>query len=167
MRVLLLLFIIIPIIEMWALIEVGSAIGALPTIGLVLLTAFIGLGLLRTQGAGALARAQAKLRAQQMPVREMADGLFFAVGGALLLTPGFVTDLIGFLCLVPGIRTLLMAVLVKRLFKQGGARGFRPGMNRGFEAQNDHFFEGEAKNQNDSKSKSNTVIEGDFERDKD
>lgn len=167
MRILLILFIAMPIIEMWVLIEVGSVIGALPTIGLVLLTACIGLGLLRAQGVGALARAQAKLRAQQVPIREMADGLFFAIGGALLLTPGFVTDAIGFACLTPGIRTLLLSVIAKQLLGRGQSGAFKSNMGSHFESQNDDFFEGKPRDVNPPKSKSNQVIDGDFEREKD
>jgi UPF0716 protein FxsA len=167
MRVLLMLFVLVPIIEMWVLIEVGSKIGALPTIGLVLLTACIGLALLRKQGAGALARAQEKLRAQQMPVREMADGLFFAVGGALLLTPGFVTDAIGFACLTPGVRTLLMSAIAKQLFSNGRMSGFSSNMNAGSKSQNDDFFDAQANPPEVSKTKPNNIIDGDFERDKD
>lgn len=167
MRILLILFVLMPILEMWVLIEVGGRIGALPTIGLVLLTACIGLVLLRRQGAGALARAQTKLRAQQMPVREMADGLFFAVGGALLLTPGFVTDAIGFACLTPGIRTLLMSVIAKQLFSKGRMNGFNSNIHAEFESQNDDLFEGQSHPSEVSKIKSNNVIDGDFEREKD
>ncbi len=167
MRILLILFVAMPIIEMWVLIEVGGIIGPFPTIGLVLLTACIGLGLLRAQGAGALARAQTKLRAQQVPVREMADGLFFAVGGALLLTPGFVTDAIGFACLTPGIRTLLLSAITKQLLGKGQMNGFKPNMNSNFESQNDDFFEAKPQDANSSTNKSNQVIDGDFEREKD
>jgi UPF0716 protein FxsA len=103
-----LLFVIMPIVEMWLLITVGQQIGTLPTIGLVLLTAFIGISLLRYQGAMTLLKARMKMSSGEMPAREMADGLFFAVGGALLLTPGFVTDAIGFACLTPGIRTVII-----------------------------------------------------------
>jgi UPF0716 protein FxsA len=167
MRILLILFVLVPIIEMWVLIEVGSNIGPLPTIGLVLLTACIGLALLRRQGAGALARAQEKLRAQQMPVREMADGLFFAVGGALLLTPGFVTDAIGFACLTPGVRTLLMSAIAKQLHSNGRMSGFNPNVNAGFKSQNDDFFDAQADAPEVLKTKPNNIIDGEFERDKD
>jgi UPF0716 protein FxsA len=119
LRILLLLFIIMPILEMWLLITVGGAIGALPTIGLVFLTAFIGLILLRIQGFSTLLRAREKMATNQVPAREMADGLFFAVGGALLLTPGFVTDAIGFACLTPGIRTLVIHFFSKHVFQSG------------------------------------------------
>jgi len=167
MRVLLILFVLIPIIEMWVLIEVGTTIGPLLTIGLVLLTACIGLALLRRQGAGALARAQEKLRTQQMPVREMADGLFFAVGGALLLTPGFVTDAIGFACLTPGIRTLIMSAIAKQLVTNAGTSGFNSKAKPEFKSQNDDFFDAEAKPSEMPKNKPNNIIDGDFERDKD
>jgi UPF0716 protein FxsA len=118
-RILLVLFVITPIIEMWLLITVGGVIGALPTIGLVLLTACIGLVLLRHQGMAALLSARQKLHANELPAREIADSLFFAVGGALLLTPGFVTDAIGFACLTPGIRTLLIRFVGQHLLASG------------------------------------------------
>lgn len=119
MRFLLILFIAMPIVEMWVLIQVGGIIGALPTIGLVLLTACIGLALLRVQGTNTLLSARQKLASNQVPARELADGLFFAIGGALLLTPGFVTDFIGFACLTPGIRTLIIQFFIKHLFQSG------------------------------------------------
>ncbi|MEO0442405.1 MAG: FxsA family protein [Pseudomonadota bacterium] len=117
MRVLLLIFIIVPIVEMWLLITVGDVIGPLLTIALVLLTAAIGLALLRIQGSSALLTARQKLASRQVPVREIADSLFFAVAGALLLTPGFVTDAIGFACLTPGIRTMIIHFCAQYLFK--------------------------------------------------
>ena len=114
MPIFLVLFIVIPIAEMWLLIEVGSRIGALPTIGLVLLTAVIGLALLRQQGFATLLKAQQKMQAGQIPAKEMGEGIFLAVGGALLLTPGFITDFVGFCCLIPGLRHLLLGQLLKR-----------------------------------------------------
>lgn len=108
MRILFILFVIMPIIEMWLLIEVGSHIGALSTIGLVVLTAFIGVILLRQQGTRTFLRARSRLQQGEIPAREMVDGLFLGVAGALLLTPGFFTDLIGFFCLIPGIRLLVI-----------------------------------------------------------
>ncbi len=154
MRTLFLLFIVMPILEMWLLIEVGSAIGALPTIGLVLLTAFIGISLLRYQGAMTLQKARMKMGSGELPAREMADGLFFAVGGALLLTPGFVTDAIGFACLTPGIRTVIIGFLAKNVvrgqFTQASARGFTSEQFRSQQSRS-----------------SGDVLEGDFERHKD
>ncbi|WP_185235869.1 FxsA family protein [Teredinibacter franksiae] len=109
MRVLLVLFVLIPIVEMWLLITVGGIIGPLPTIGLVLLTAMLGLALLRQQGFSTLMRARSKMEGGQLPAREMAEGIFLAIGGALLLTPGFFTDAIGFACLIPGVRQVFIA----------------------------------------------------------
>ena len=115
LRFLLLLFITMPILEMWLLIEVGSRIGALPTIGLVFLTAMIGLGLLRQQGFNTLLRANQKLEGGELPATEVMEGIMLAVGGALLLTPGFVTDAIGFACLIPVTRRLLAGRFLKHM----------------------------------------------------
>lgn len=113
MRFLFLLFIGVPILEMWLLIEVGSRIGALYTIGLVALTAFIGLHLLRQQGVSTLTRAQSRLNAGEVPATEILEGLFLAVGGALLLTPGFFTDAIGFCCLLGPVRRRIIQHMLK------------------------------------------------------
>lgn len=115
MRPLFILFLVLPILEIWLLISVGEEIGALPTIGLVLLTAVVGVGLLRHQGISTLMRAQEKMRTGEIPAREMAEGIFLAVGGALLLTPGFITDTLGFICLVPGLRQLVIGRLLSRM----------------------------------------------------
>ena len=109
MRALLFVFILVPIVEMIVLIKVGGAIGALSTVALVFLTAAIGLALLRRQGPSTLARAQEKMQSGALPAKEMVEGIFLAVGGALLLTPGFITDALGFCCLIPGIRHVIIA----------------------------------------------------------
>ncbi len=119
MRFLLLLFIAMPIIEMWLLISVGSEIGALATIGLVLTTALIGAGLLRHQGLQTLWSVQRKLAEGRMPAREIFSGIILAVSGALLLTPGFVTDALGFAALVPGLRDQLAALIMRRMIVGG------------------------------------------------
>lgn len=152
MRPLLLLFIVMPILEMWVLISVGQEIGALPTIGLVFLTAMIGLALLRRQGISTVMRAQQKMQAGEMPAREMAEGIFLAVGGALLLTPGFITDAIGFACLIPGLRQLILGkllshVVVVHTSSYGPYGGTGRGPHTGAKPDN------------------HDVIEGDFERD--
>ena len=107
MRISFLMFLLIPLAEMWLLIEVGSVIGGLSTLGLVVLTAFIGVNLLRRQGVQTLQRFQAKAASGQLPGKEIIEGMMLAVAGVLLLTPGFLTDTIGFMLLVPGIRTWL------------------------------------------------------------
>ena len=113
-------FIVLPILEMYILIEVGGFIGALNTIGLVLLTALLGLILLRQQGFRTLLNARNKLMQAELPTEELVTGIFLAVGGALLLTPGFVTDFIGFMCLLPFTRSFLMSLIETSFFDVSG-----------------------------------------------
>jgi UPF0716 protein FxsA len=110
----LLIFMLVPIVEMWILIEVGGWIGALPTIALVVLTATLGLSLLKRQGLSTLMRARRKMDEGSIPASELVSGVMIAVGGALLLTPGFVTDAIGFALLIPQTRQWLLLKLVDR-----------------------------------------------------
>ena len=119
MRYLLLLFIAMPVLEMWVLINVGSQIGAFATISLVLLTALIGLGLLRAQGFETLLRGRQKFQSGELPSIEIAEGLILAVSGALLLTPGFITDVFGFLGLAKPIRVILARKLVENFSLKG------------------------------------------------
>lgn len=170
MRFLLLLFIIVPIVEMWLLITVGQHIGALPTIGLVLLTAFIGVSLLRYQGAAALLTARAKMKSGELPARELADGVFLAVGGALLLTPGFVTDVVGFACLTPGIRTAIMGFFARHVSAgsfQSQSHPHTPSSQSSTQSSPRHSFEHSDVHDKSSSSSPTRIIEGDFERDKD
>ena len=102
-----LLFVVVPVVEMWLLIQVGSAFGAIPTIGAVLFTGVLGASLARREGILALTRmAQASNRGE-LPTAAMFDGMAIFVGGAFLLTPGFVTDVFGFSLLLPWSRDLL------------------------------------------------------------
>lgn len=119
MKYLLLLFVLMPIAEMWLLITVGSQIGALPTIGLVLFTAVMGAGLLREQGVATLWKGRQKLQGGELPTTEIAEGIILAVSGALLLTPGFVTDLIGFAGLIPPIRVMVATRIMKNMLVMG------------------------------------------------
>ena len=111
----LLVFFLTPIIEMYLLIEVGGYIGAWPTIGLVMITAVIGVALLRIQGLATLTRGVGRLNQGELPAREMVEGLLLAVAGALLLTPGFVTDFVGFLLLAPPTRLLIAERVLARV----------------------------------------------------
>ena len=95
------MFFAIPVVEVYFLIQVGSVIGGGWTILLVILTAVIGVNLLRQQGLKTLLKANQSMAQGQVPAMEMMEGLFLAVGGALLITPGFFTDAIGFICLIP------------------------------------------------------------------
>ena len=152
MNLLFFLFIFTPIIEMWLLIEVGSRIGALNTILLVLLTATIGVILLRQQGLSTLFRFQRRMEQGEMPAAEILEGLALAVGGALLLTPGFVTDTIGFLCMVPLTRKGIIAFLLKR-----GMANMAKGGVQGHYQQRQTYRDGE--------KEVHTTIEGEYHRD--
>lgn len=111
----LLFFFLTPIVEMYLLIEVGGYIGAWPTIALVMITAMIGVTLLRIQGLSTLTRGVGRLQGGQLPAREMVEGLLLAVAGALLLTPGFVTDGIGFVLLTPMLRGIIAERVLARV----------------------------------------------------
>ncbi len=113
-RLLLVLFFTVPLIEIYLLIQVGSVIGAVPTVVLVVFTAVLGAGLLRLQGFATLARVQGMLLQGKIPAIEVMEGAVLLVGGVLLLTPGFFTDAIGFLFLVPSLRRGLIIWAVRR-----------------------------------------------------
>ena len=138
MRYVFLLFVVVPIIEIMLLIEVGEVIGTLNTAALVVLTAVIGSLMLRQQGLSTILRAQERLGSGQLPINEIVEGILLAVGGALLLTPGFATDAIGFACLLPWTRRLLAAWLVKKC-SYYQARNARP-WNRGFSSKQSFPF---------------------------
>jgi UPF0716 protein FxsA len=107
-------FILVPILELYLLIQVGSHIGALNTILLVLLTAGIGVSLLRKQGLTTLQRVQSQMQQGEIPALGMLEGMLLFFAGALLLTPGFVTDTIGFLLMIPPLRKLIALWLLER-----------------------------------------------------
>lgn len=99
-------FVVVPLAELWAILAVGDAIGVLPTILILLADSILGGLLLRAQGRGAWGRFVEALHTGRVPSRELADGLLIVVGGALLLTPGFLTDLLGLALLLPPTRAL-------------------------------------------------------------
>lgn len=98
------LFLAVPLIEIFGFIQIGGLIGLWPTLGVVILTAIAGSMLLRHQGMSTLFQAQSKLNQGALPLDEVVDGLCLALAGALLLTPGFFTDIFGFLLFVPWFR---------------------------------------------------------------
>ena len=109
-----LLFIFVPLLEIYFLLKVGNIIGAFPTVLVVVSTAIAGTWLLKQQGLATLMRLQTSAAQGRMPAQEMAEGLALAFGGALLLTPGFVTDIIGFLCLIPFTRRGIIRWIMRR-----------------------------------------------------
>jgi len=108
------LFVLVPIIEIAVLLNVSAAIGWLTTIAIVILTAILGTWMLRQQGLATLMKARQRMQSGQMPAQQMVEGMILLVGGALLLTPGFVTDTIGFACLIPPTRALMARYLGQR-----------------------------------------------------
>jgi UPF0716 protein FxsA len=124
------LFIAVPIVELYVIIQVGQAIGVWPTLALLLADALLGSLLLRHQGRGAWRRFNAALAERRFPGQEVLDGLLIVIGGTLLLAPGFLTDIVGLVLLIPPtraiVRRLLRAYLGHR-FVVVGVGGARPG----------------------------------------
>ena len=120
--ILLLIIVGVPILELMLLIEVGKYIGAIYTVGLVIVTAAIGITLVRMQGYAALTRAQASLDENRLPVGEAVDGVFLLFAGGLLLFPGFITDAIGLLLLIPIVRRGLGLAIWRALAARGVIR---------------------------------------------
>ena len=136
--VMLALFIGVPLVEIYLFIQVGGLIGALPTVLLVIVTALLGVSLLRAQGFQTMAKFQQEVATGQLPANTMLEGVALIFGGALLLTPGFLTDTIGFLCLIPFTRQTIIAWAIKNMsvtsrFSAGFHSG--PGPGPGFNHQ--------------------------------
>lgn len=112
---LIVLFIAVPIIELAVIIQVGEAIGLLPTLALLILDSILGSLLMKAQGRAAWRRFNEAIAAGRPPAREVIDGVLVIFGGALLLTPGFVTDIFGVALLLPPSRAVIRGLLVRRL----------------------------------------------------
>ncbi len=104
---LLIVFTVIPFLELAILIKLGTLIGLVPTLNIVILTGLLGAALARSQGFATLTRIQQELHAGQLPGDSLLDGALILAGALLLITPGILTDLTGFLCLIPASRTVL------------------------------------------------------------
>jgi UPF0716 protein FxsA len=109
------IFVVVPIAELFVLIEVGKVIGAWNTIGLLLLVSFAGAWMVKREGVGVIRRFRAQLEAGAIPGRELADGVLIIFAGALLLTPGFVTDVLALLLLLPPVRSAVRGLTLRRL----------------------------------------------------
>jgi len=148
LTILFLLFVLVPLVEIYFLIKVGAIIGAIATIGLVVFTAVLGALLLRLQGLATFQRLQMTLARGELPAMEMLEAVLLAVGGALLLTPGFVTDTLGFLCLIPPARRwLIRRFLMRHLVPPGGGSG--PGASAAGPARGPRTIEGEFTREDD------------------
>jgi UPF0716 protein FxsA len=128
---LLVVLVAVPIAEVWLLIQVGQAIGLLPTVLILVGEAVLGGWLMRREGSRAWAALNGALSSGRMPTGELADAALVLVGGVLLMLPGFVTDVIGFVFLLPFTRPvarrLLAAVVARRLQRAGAVTRFGPG----------------------------------------
>ncbi|HEV2808776.1 MAG TPA: FxsA family protein [Acidimicrobiales bacterium] len=113
--VLVVVFLVVPLVELYVLIQVGSAIGALNTIALLILMGVAGGWLMKREGLGVVRRVQSQLKAGRMPATEVIDGFLILFGGALMLTPGFLTDILGLSLLVPPVRALVRAAVGRRV----------------------------------------------------
>jgi UPF0716 protein FxsA len=147
-----LIFIVVPLIELMLLIKVGEIIGVLATILLVIATAVIGVSLLKRQGLAAMGRARETLEAGEFPVESVVDGACLLVAGAFLLTPGLLTDTVGFSLLIPGLRRALARWLFNKFSFSGQVSGGSHGAGAG-----------SAPRQDGANPSQGPVIEGEFE----
>lgn len=145
-----LLFVGLSLLELTVMIQVGTVIGALPTVILIVLTAMLGSSLVRRQGLKTLMEAQQRMQVGEMPARELMGGMMLALAGLLLIVPGFVTDLLGLLLLLPPLRSRLADRLVKGVRVQGAMGGFQS--------------QGPYSSSPPLREESSTIIEGEFER---
>lgn len=134
-HLLLLLFVTVPIAEIYLMLEIGGTIGVIPTVGLVVFTAVAGAALVRAQGFSTIALVRRSLEAGEVPAAAIIEGILLLVAGALLLTPGFLTDAVGFGCLIPPLRRAFAVRFIEtRLIRPAGPSSPQP---RG------HVIEGE------------------------
>jgi UPF0716 protein FxsA len=151
MRWVLLFFIAVPLLEMLLLFEVAGYIGGLWTLFLVVLTAVVGVQILKSQGFSTLMRANRRLEGGQLPAQEVVEGLLLAFAGALLLTPGFITDTLGFLCLTAPLRR----ILARKVIDSGLLMTFSAGSRGGF------YWSSKSS----SRRRDTTIIEGECHED--
>ncbi|KFI09724.1 membrane protein FxsA [Vibrio coralliilyticus] len=156
--ILLLMFIFVPIIEIGLFISVGGYLGLWPTIALVLITAFVGASLVRSQGLQTLMSVQNRLQQGELPAQQILEGVMLAVSGVLLLTPGFMTDALGMLVLLPAPRAAMAKYLMSKMTVQSVGGGFQGGFGSGnFQGP----FDQDPFNQ---QPKDGNTFEGEYER---
>ncbi|KJY86422.1 exclusion suppressor FxsA [Vibrio neptunius] len=158
--ILLLMFIFVPIIEIGLFISVGGYIGLWPTIALVLITAFVGASLVRSQGLQTLMSVQNRLQQGELPAQQIVEGVMLAVSGVLLLTPGFMTDALGMLVLLPAPRAAMAKFLMSKMTVQSVGGGFQGGFGSG------NFQQGPFDQDpfNHQPNKDGNTFEGEYER---
>jgi UPF0716 protein FxsA len=113
--ILALLFLAVPFVEIYVIIQVGHVLGLFPTLALLVAVSMLGAALVKREGLGVLRRARQRMDAGEVPGRELIDGVLILFAGALLLTPGFVTDALGVVLLLPPVRSGIRAIATRRL----------------------------------------------------
>ncbi len=144
---LVLLFIVVPIAELAVIIQVGQQIGVLWTVAILIADSLLGAALMRSQGRIAWRRFNEATAAGRVPAREVLDGALVIFGGALLLTPGFITDIFGLILLIPPTRALVRVVLARRLAHRMVAsmtQSRSPGPRSQSRSRSDYDVEGSA-----------------------
>ncbi len=126
-----LVFLVVPLVELYVLIQVGSTIGALPTIVLLVVMGAAGGWLMKREGLGVIRRVQSQLRSGRVPASEVVDGFLILFGGALMLTPGFLSDALGLALLIPPVRALVRRGLARRLRRRVVGHGSHRFPDRG------------------------------------
>jgi|TARA_B100001063_G_scaffold30450_1_gene23423 UPF0716 protein FxsA len=160
--ILLLLFIFVPIIEIGLFIQVGGFLGLWPTIALVLITAFVGASLVRSQGIQTLMSVQGRLQQGEMPAQQILEGVMLAVAGVLLLTPGFMTDALGMLVLLPAPRAMIAKKMMEKMVVTNMSGGFQAGGQGGFGQS--PFGQDPFNRDPSDQSKDGNTFEGEFEK---
>ena len=120
---LVIVFIVVPVLELWVILEVGKAIGAPLTIAILIVDSIVGSWLLRQQGRAAWRRFRLALAESRVPAGEVLDGAMIIFGGAFLITPGFITDIIGLILLLPPTRAAIRRALVGHFSRRFVVRG--------------------------------------------
>ena len=118
--VLVLLFLVVPLAELYVIIQVGQAFGALNTIALLIIISAVGAWLVKREGMSVWKRFQRQIEAGAVPGKEIADGVMILFAGALLMSPGFLPDLLGIALLLPPVRAVIRGVLMKKAAKRAG-----------------------------------------------
>jgi len=167
-RVLFLLFIVVPVIEIAVLIQVGELIGTWPTVSIVIISAWLGAKYVRQQGLATMQSVQTKMAQGEMPSNEIVTGFMLLVAGILLVTPGFVTDAIGLSLLVPQLRIFLASIVQRHMKLNINSASYTASNSGGNVYEHEEFTQD---NHGDFKQKAKPIshhqgetIEGEFQR---
>jgi UPF0716 protein FxsA len=125
--VLFLVFLVVPFLELFVILQVGQAVGVLNTVALLILVSMVGAWLVKREGLSVVRRAQERMAHGAVPGRELVDGVMILFAGALLITPGFLSDVLGVLLLLPPVRAALRGTVTRQLQRRAGFGSFGGG----------------------------------------